>query len=99
MSKSVGQASYELLQKPPERINVIDMQREMQKTVQRMLDDIISKHKDYENNPEYWALRHEEYKQKATYYKKETAKYATGETPSRSTPYHHYQNKANSQDN
>ena len=47
MSKSVGQASYELLQKPPERINVIDMQREMQKTVQRMLDDIISKHKDY----------------------------------------------------
>lgn len=47
MSKSVGEASYELLQKPPEKINVIDMQREMQKTVQRMLDDIISRHKDY----------------------------------------------------
>ncbi|KKN33428.1 hypothetical protein LCGC14_0803950 [marine sediment metagenome] len=48
MSQSVGKASYDLLQKPPEKINVIDMQREMQKSVLKELDDIIEKHQSYE---------------------------------------------------
>ncbi len=47
MSKSVGEASFDLLQKAPEKINVIDMQREMQKNVLKEIDDIISRHKDY----------------------------------------------------
>ena len=47
MSPTVGKASYDLLRKPPEKINVIDMQREMQKSVLQELDDIIKNHKDY----------------------------------------------------
>ncbi len=47
MSKSVGEASFDLLQKAPEKINVIDMQREMQKNVLGEIEDIISRHKDY----------------------------------------------------
>lgn len=49
-SKSAGQAAYDLLQKPPERINVIDMQREMQKSVLQQLQEIISSHKSYADN-------------------------------------------------
>lgn len=54
MSKSVGKAAYELLNKPAEKINVIDMQREMQKTVLHEIDDIIQKHGDYA--PKYYIL-------------------------------------------
>lgn len=46
-TQPVGQASYDLLQKPPEKINVIDMQREMQKSVLREIEDIIQNHKTY----------------------------------------------------
>lgn len=46
-TKTVGQASYELLQKPPEKINVIDLQREMQKSIAKEFQDIILKHKNY----------------------------------------------------
>src|SRR5271157_2358740 len=53
-TKTVGQASYELLQKPPEKINVIDMQREMQKSVASELQDIIEKHKNY--SKQYYIL-------------------------------------------
>lgn len=54
MSKSVGEASYELLQKSPEHVNVIDMQREMQKTVLHEIDDIIKKHGEY--SKKYYIL-------------------------------------------
>lgn len=46
-TKTVGQASYDLLQKPPEKINVIDMQREMQKSALREIEEIINTHRDY----------------------------------------------------
>lgn len=45
--KSAGQAAYDLLRKPPERINVVDMQREMQKHVLKEISDIIDRHKHY----------------------------------------------------
>lgn len=45
---TVGKAAYELLRKAPEKINVIDMQREMQKSTAKELDDIISRHRHYE---------------------------------------------------
>ena len=54
MSKSVGQVAYDLLNKSPEKINVIDMQREMQKTVLLELDDIIKKHGNY--SPKYYIV-------------------------------------------
>lgn len=44
----VGKEAYKLLSKPPEKINVIDMQREMQKSTCKEIDEIISTHKDYE---------------------------------------------------
>lgn len=44
----VGKAAYELLRKAPEKIHVIDMQREMQKSTGKELDDIISRHRHYE---------------------------------------------------
>ena len=47
MSQSVGQCAYDLLQKPPEAINVMDMQREMQKHVLKNLEEIIESHGDY----------------------------------------------------
>jgi len=50
----VGKASYDLLQKPPEKINVIDMQREMQKTVLHEIEDIIEKHTNYAD--EYYIV-------------------------------------------
>lgn len=54
MPQSLGEASYALLQKSPEKINVIDMQREMQKVASRTLDDIIEKHKNY--SKKYYIL-------------------------------------------
>ena len=45
MKKTVGQASYELQQKPPEKISVIDMQREMQKSFASELSDTINKNR------------------------------------------------------
>ncbi len=54
MSKSVGQVAYELLNKSPEKINVIDMQREMQKTALHEIDDIIKKHGNY--SPKYYIV-------------------------------------------
>lgn len=44
---TLGQESYKRLVAPPEKINVIDMQREMQKKLPKMLEDIISNHKNY----------------------------------------------------
>jgi hypothetical protein len=52
--KTVGQASYDLQQKTPERINAIDMQREMQKSVLKELEDIIAKHRHYA--PSYYIV-------------------------------------------
>ena len=45
--KTVGQASYELSSKPPEKILAIDLQREMQKTFEENMNEIIKKHKDW----------------------------------------------------
>lgn len=44
--ESIGEASYRLLQKPPEKINVVDMQREMQKNLAISLEETIARHKD-----------------------------------------------------
>jgi len=52
--KSLGQASYDLLRKPPETINVIDMQREMQKSVLTQLQEVIESHKSYADS--YYIL-------------------------------------------
>ena len=46
MSQTVGQASYALLQKRPEKINVIDMQKEMQKSFSREMAECIHKNKE-----------------------------------------------------
>lgn len=45
--ETVGKKAYELLSKSPERINVIDMQREMQKSFFDNMQDIVRKHKTY----------------------------------------------------
>lgn len=45
--KTVGQASYDLLQKKPERIGAVDLQREMQKSVCEQFKEVIEKHKSY----------------------------------------------------
>lgn len=45
--QTVGQASYDLLRKPPEEVNAIDLQREMQKSVTGQLQEIIESHKTY----------------------------------------------------
>lgn len=47
MKKSVGKASYDLLTKKGESYDVVEMQREMQKSASVMLEDIIKKHKSY----------------------------------------------------
>lgn len=46
-TKTVGQASYELLQKPPEEIHAVDLQQEMQKSTIDQIQEIIEKHKSY----------------------------------------------------
>lgn len=43
VAQTVGSASYELLQKPAEKINVIDMQREMDKTFWPEIKETIKK--------------------------------------------------------
>lgn len=48
----VGKAAYSLLQKKPEKIGVVDMQREMQKSTLKEINEIIDTHKDYA--PEYF---------------------------------------------
>jgi hypothetical protein len=44
---SLGKAAYDLLCKPPEKINVIDMQREMQKSVLENIKELIQKNTNY----------------------------------------------------
>lgn len=44
-TQTVGAASYELLKKPPEKINVIDLQREMDKTFFSEIKETIRKNK------------------------------------------------------
>ncbi len=51
---NVGQAAYELQKKSAEIINVIDMQREMQKKVAEQIEEIIKNHRDYA--PEYYIV-------------------------------------------
>lgn len=46
-SQPLGKASYDLLSKPPTPINVVDMQREMQKSVGAQIEEIIDSHRDY----------------------------------------------------
>lgn len=54
MEQTVGQASYDLLKKSDEKINVIDMQREMQKSVLQEIDEIIKNHTRY--SEKYYIL-------------------------------------------
>ena len=51
---NVGTEAYKRLAKPAETINVIDMQREMQKKLPKILDDIIANHKNYAD--EYYIV-------------------------------------------
>lgn len=54
MAETVGKKAYELLSKPPERINVIDMQREMQKSFMDNMQEIVRSHRDFSNR--YYIL-------------------------------------------
>ena|SRR3990167_3102401 len=44
---TVGKAAYDLLCKPPERILAVDMQREMQKSTLKNIEEIVENRKDY----------------------------------------------------
>lgn len=54
MTQTVGKASYDLLQKSPEKINAIDLQREMQKSTVTQIQEIIDTHKSYSD--EYYIV-------------------------------------------
>lgn len=52
--QKVGQASYDLLRKPDQKINIHDMKKEMQKSVSSQIDDIIKNHINYSD--EYYIV-------------------------------------------
>ena len=51
---TVGKAAYDLLCKPPERILAGDMQKEMQKSTLKNIEEIVETHQDYAD--EYYIV-------------------------------------------
>ncbi len=54
MTQTVGKAAYDLLCKPPERILAVDMQREMQKSTLKNIQEIVETHENYAD--EYYIV-------------------------------------------